>query len=149
LLAGVFAVIQDIRLPFSNFYRTGELVKEIPPSERMVTDYWTMNGLVAYIDKPVYCVDLEKDISFIVWGPEMAVVQNNPIRYTPGLQHLFSKEGLTSVYYLSLNSPQVLSRVDPQLSRTFHVQLIDAREGAIERGSNLYLYKITNNSKAL
>jgi hypothetical protein len=141
--AGIFAVTRDIALPFSNLYRIGELVREVPADQRLVTDYWTMNGYVAYLDTPAYCVDLGTEVSFVTWGPDMAAMQGNPHRYTTGLGSFFKKEGLKEVYLLTLGSPKVLDKVDVTFSRTFHLQLIDSREGAIEKGSDLYLYKIT------
>ncbi len=143
LAAGAFAVISDIRLPFSNLYRIDELVREVPAGEPLVTDYWTMNGYVAYLDRPAYCVDMDKKISFVTWGPDMAAIQDNPRRYTVGLQHYFHDKNLNEVYLVTLGSPQVLDKVDTAFSRSFHLHLIDSREGAIEKGSDLYLYKIT------
>jgi hypothetical protein len=102
-----------------------------------------MNGYVAYLDTPAYCVDLGTEVSFVTWGPDMAAMQGNPHRYTTGLGSFFKKEGLKEVYLLTLGSPKVLDKVDVTFSRTFHLQLIDSREGAIEKGSDLYLYKIT------
>jgi len=142
-LAGLFAVIRDIRLPFSNLYRVNELVREVPPGERMVTDYWTANCVVAFTDKPAWCIDMQKEISFVLWNPDILALMNNPQRYTTGLQQLFQKEGLRTVYMISLGSPQTLPRADPQMEKTFHVHLVDKLEGAIEKGSNLYLYRIT------
>lgn len=143
LAAGAFAVVMDIRLPFSNLYRIGELVREVPAGEHLVTDYWTMNGYVAYLDKPAYCVDMDKKISFVTWGPDMADMQGNPHRYTLGLQRYFHNKNLSEAYLITLGSPQVLDKVDTAFARSFHLYLIDSREGAIEKGSDLYLYKIT------
>jgi hypothetical protein len=145
LFAGFFAVIKDIRLPFSNLPTVNELIKEVPANEKWVTDYWTMNTVVAVTDRPVYCIDLEKEISFILWDRELAIQQTTPDRYTRGLHHLFQKDGLRSVYMITQNTPDLLSGIDPQLSGSFHVALIDKREGAIDKGSNLYLYQITKN----
>ena len=54
--AGLFAAWKDIRLPFANLDRIVELVGEVPPGSRLVTDYWTMNAYSAFVDKPIYCV---------------------------------------------------------------------------------------------
>jgi hypothetical protein len=145
LAAGVFAVVKDITLPFSNLYRIGELVRQVPAGRRLVTDYWTMNGYVTYLDQPAFCVDMGKEISFVTWGPDMAAMQGNLHRYTTGLRVFFEKEKLKEVYMVTLGSAKVLDKVDVKFSGTFHLQLIDSREGAIEKGSDLYLYKITEN----
>jgi len=73
----------------------------------------------------------------------MAAMQDNPHRYTIGLRNFFEKEGLKEVYMITMGSPQVLDKADVNFSRSFHLQLVDSREGAIEKGSDLYLYKIT------
>jgi len=145
LAAGVFAVIGDIRRPFSNLYRIDELVREVPPGERLVTDYWTMNGYVAYLDRPAYCVDIGREISFVTWGPDITVVQDNPRRYTDGFRRFFQKEHPPEVYMITQGSPRMLDKVDTNFSRSFDVRLVDSREGAIEKGSDIFLYKITLN----
>ena len=73
----------------------------------------------------------------------MAAMQGNPHRYIDGLTRYFGKEKLKEVYIITLGSPKALDRADTGFSSTFHLQLIDSREGAIEKGSDLYLYKIT------
>jgi hypothetical protein len=143
LIAGVFFVVKDIRLPFSNLYRVKELTKEVPAGEKLVTDYWTMNAYVAFMDQPAYCIDMQKKISFVLWGPDITAILKNPYRYSSGLKNLFTKEGIKKVYMISMGSPQMLGEVDPQLPASFHLILIDKREGAIEKGSNLYLYQIS------
>jgi hypothetical protein len=143
LIAGVFAVSKDIRLPFSNLYRVDELVKEVSSHEKIITDYWCLNTLEAYTDKPFYCIELQKEMSFILWNKEFATAQNTPNRFFKGVKNLFEKEGIKKVYMISLHSPLELFQLDSQLSRSFSVKLIDKREGAIEKGSNLYLYQIS------
>src|SRR6266498_898740 len=142
LIAGVFAVSKDIQLPFSNLYRVNELVKEVPANEKIVTDYWCLNTLEAYVDKPFYCIELGKEMSFILWNKEFAIAQNTPNRFFKGVKNLFEKEGIKKVYMISIHSPLELFQLDSQLSMSFQVKLIDKRNGAIEKGSNLYLYQI-------
>jgi hypothetical protein len=143
LIAGVFAVSKDIRLPFSNLYRVDELVKEVSSHEKIITDYWCLNTLEAYTDKPFYCIELQKEMSFILWNKEFATAQNTPNRFFKGVKNLFEKEGIKKVYMISIHSTLELFQLDSQLSRSFSVKLIDKREGAIEKGSNLYLYQIS------
>jgi len=141
-IAGIFAVSKDLQLPFSNTWQVPALIKEIPSGEKPVTDYWTMNAVVAFTDKPVYCLDLQQDISFILFDRRLISIDHNPHRYTDGLQQLFRKNGNHTVYMLSLSSPQLLNRVDTLLAKSCRLTLIDKREGAIEPGSNLYLYRV-------
>ena len=140
--AGIFAVVKDIRLPFSNLYAVKAMMEEVPVGEKLVTDYWTMNAVVAFTDHPAYCVDMGRSISFVRWASDIAAIQKNPHRYSGGISALFAREGLRSVYMVSMASPQALDKVDSLLSRSFQVELVDKKEGAIEKGSNLYLYQI-------
>lgn len=142
LAAGVFAVAKDIRLPFSNLYKVNELLNEVPPGERTVCDYWALNSVSAFAGRPFYCVDLQKQVSFILWGSDLAAMQKNPYRYRDGVRHLFQQEGIKSVYMISTGSPESIGRLDSLLLTSFRVELADKRDGAIEKGSNLYLYHI-------
>ncbi len=79
----------------------GELIKEIPANEKMVTDYWTMNGIVAFTDKPIYCVDMRKEMSYVLWNKELAAMQEEPDRYSEGIENYFMKEGINEIYMIS------------------------------------------------
>jgi multisubunit Na+/H+ antiporter MnhB subunit len=144
LIAGFFAVIKDIKLPFSNSYQVDELVKEVPSNKIITTDYWTLNTLSAYEDKAYYCLDLQRKLSFLLWKEDMFKILQNSGRYYNGINDLFRKERINQLYFISINSPVQLSKVDNLLFKKYSVQLIDKRDGAIEKGSNLYLYQITN-----
>ncbi len=144
LIGGVFIVSKDIRLPFSNAYRVNELLKEVPGNEKTVTDYWAMNTISAFADRPFYCVDLQKEIFFVKWNSDLGIMQNRQYRYFEGVKNLFQKERINKVYMISTGSPTVLFKVDFQLFKSYQVKLIDKREGAIEKGGNLYLYQINS-----
>jgi hypothetical protein len=141
-IAGVFTVLKDIQLPFSNSYKVNELLKEVPANEKIVTDYWCLNTVSAFTDKPSYCIELKKEMSFVLLNNELASALMKPGRYYNGVKKLFEQEGLKSIYMISLQSPENISELDSILPRSFEVKLIDKREGAIEKGSNLYLYQI-------
>jgi hypothetical protein len=143
LAAGIFAIDQTFRLPFSNLDQIQALVSKVPAGQKLVSDYWTMNAYAAFMNKPIYCVDLQKEKSYIMWNSEMAAVLKNPYRYCSGLRYLFHKDGINDVYMLSMHDTGELSELDAQLATSYHVDLIDKKEGAIEKGSNLYLYKIS------
>jgi hypothetical protein len=144
LISGIFIVSRDIKLPFSNAYRVTELVREVPLNEKLTTDYWGLIAVSAYTDKPVYCIDMERAASFNQWQMSMTTMRLYPYRYCKGLYNLFKKEGIHSVYFISPDNPQRLSTVDTKLFSSFKVQLIDKREGAIEKDSDLYLYRISD-----
>jgi hypothetical protein len=143
LIGGLFAVTQDIRFPFSNAYRVKELLKEIPPNKKIVTDYWALNTLTAFTDKPYYVLELHKEMSFLMWNAEFARMTQAQDLYSNGIKYLYQKEGIRQVYMISIHSPKNISNMDPQLVKLYKTTLIDKRDGAIEKGSNLYLYKIS------
>ena len=142
LIAGVFIVYKDIELPFSNEYRVKELVDEVPANDKFVTDYSTLNAMSACLDDSFYCVDVEHNFSFLLWGKDKSML-DNPYRYFQGVNYLFQKERIKTVYVISILSPKALSGEDAKLFSSFHVQLTDKIDGAIEKGSNLYLYQIS------
>jgi hypothetical protein len=149
LTAGAFAVTKGILFPFSNLYRVNELVNEVPAGYRLVTDYWTMSGYVTFMDTPAYCIDTRKEMSFIVWGADIPAIHNDPARYTGGLNDLFSRQHIDTVYMVTIAPVQQLFSTDTQLSGSFLITLVDKREGAIEKGSNLYLYRISSKKATL
>jgi len=143
LIAGVFSISKDIQLPFSNLYKVNEFIKIVPATEKTVTDYWALNAVATFIDKPFHCIDLQKEKYFILWDGDIADMQNTPDRFYSGVKNLFQKEGLQKVYLISLASPGNLYKMDPRLPESFKVTLVDKKVGAIEKGSNLYLYEIS------
>ncbi|MCM3877107.1 MAG: hypothetical protein NEA02_11890 [Thermoanaerobaculia bacterium] len=149
VVGGMFSTWKDIQLPFANLFRVVELIKEVPPDSRLVTDYWTMNAYVAFTDKPVYCVDMQRELSFILWDRSLAEALKSEARYSSGFREIFRQRGPNAVHMVSLGSPQKLVRVDPELDKAFRVVLIDKREGAIDKGSDLYLYRICPPETAL
>jgi glycosyltransferase involved in cell wall biosynthesis len=142
LAGGCFAYVADIRRPFSYSYAIKDMLKEIPAGKRWVTDYWTMNTVVAYTDHPAYCVDMQKSLSYILWASDIAAMQKKPNRYTDGLNKLFAAEHDSSIYMVTHASLPALERNDGQLASAFRFSLVDSREGAIDKGSNLYLFRI-------
>ena len=142
LIAGIFIVSKDIALPFSNGYLVKELVHEVPVNKKLVTDYCALNTVSSCMDQTCYCVDVERNMSFIVWGADKPMLDDSN-RYSHGLNYLFDKEKIQTVYLVSIISPKDLTLVDKKLFTSFNVTLIDKREGAIDKGSNLYLYKIS------
>lgn len=142
VIAGIMAVCQDIRHPFSNTGKVEELIVQVPRDRQLVTDYWTMNAVEAFTDTPIYCVDIRREMSFVLFDSSLARVDNNPHRYTDGFRQLFKQRGPDGIYLISLSSPPLLNKIDPSLAGSYQLTLIDKREGAIEPGSNLYLYKV-------
>jgi hypothetical protein len=143
MIAGIFIVSKDVMLPFSNAYRIKELIQKVPTGQKPVTDFWALIGAYAYTDKAYYCVDLEKEHTFILWGANMVSMRENPYRYYKGVHNLFQQQGLKELYLFSTSSPQVLYQIDKKLFSDYHVEVVEKMEGAIEKWSNLYLYRIS------
>jgi hypothetical protein len=114
----------------------------VPAGGKLVTDYWTSNAVSAYTGKPVYCLDTETELSYLLFNTDLARMQQKPSRFTDGMRSLAKNQGITTVYMLSQNTPAIIKKIDPELEKTSRVTLLDKREGAIEPGSNLYLYEI-------
>jgi len=144
IIAGFFSVAKEIKYPFSNGYKSKELLEEIPAGNKIVTDYWCLNTLSAFTDRAYYCVDLEKEVSYLLWNSEMASMLTKNDRYSNGLLRFLEKESLKKVYMISIYPLERLYQTDKQLPILFSIDLIDKKEEAIEKGSNLYLYEINS-----
>lgn len=143
LIGGVIAVTKDVKYPFSNSSRVIDLLKQVSPKEKIVTDYWCLNNLVAFTDRSYYCVDLQREATFLLWNSELKSALNRTDRYNIGIAAFLDRESLNKVHMLSIQSPERISQLDTRLPILFDIKIIDKSEGAIERGSNLYLYEIT------
>jgi len=141
VIAGVFIISKDIRLPFSNAYRVNELVNEVPVNEKIVTDYWCVNTISAFSDTTFYCIGLDSMPAFLQWKKEFNT--RDPGVYLNSIKKLFEKEGLKKIYLVSTYPPSIIFELDPQLEKFFQLKMIDKREGAIDKWSNLYLYEIS------
>ena len=141
VIAGVFIISKDIRLPFANSYRVNELINEVPLHERIVTDYWCVNTISAFTDTAFYCIGLDSMPTFLQWKKEFNT--RSPGVYLNSIEKLFEHEGLKKIYLVSTYSSQTIFELDPQLEKFFQLTVIDKREGAIHKWGNLYLYEIS------
>ncbi len=140
VIAGVFAISKDIQLPFSNSYRVNELINEVPINEKIVAYYWSINAISAFSDKKFYCIGLDKEATFLVLNEFNTQTPGNYLKST---KKLFEEGGLKKAYLISTYSPKMNFQLDQQLGKFFQIELVDKREGAIEKWSNLYLYEIS------
>lgn len=143
VISGAIALNRDFRYPFSNAGRVKELVAKVPLRECLVTDYWCLNNLAAFMDKPFYCIELNQELSYILWDQKMARAMKAATPYTNGFDRYFKTTGVKEVFLLSVNSPGRLADMEPEFTRFYRVQLVAERGGAIEKYSNLYLYKVS------
>jgi len=144
IIAGIFSVVKEIKYPFSNGYKSKEILEEIPAGNKIVTDYWCLNTLSAFTDRAYYCIDLGKEVSYLLWNSEITSMLKKNDRYSNGLLTFLKKESLKKVYMISIYPLERLYQSDKQLPILFSIDLIDKKEGAIEKGSNLYLYEINS-----
>lgn len=142
LCGSIVALPKDMHHPFSNAYRVNEILQQVPKGDSLVSDYWCLNNVAAYADKPFYCIELNKRVSFLLWDKQLASVTGTHHAYTDGLNHLFQATHLAHVWMISSNPPDELVRKDALLTPAYQVQLVKQIEGAIEPHSDLYLYNI-------
>jgi hypothetical protein len=142
LVAGVFAVTECLRFHFSNLYRVNELLRKVPANQRVVGDYWALNAMAAYTNKPVYCIDMQKSMQFILWQEDMAYMVQKKFRYTEGTAFLFKQEKIKSIYIISTAPPVQIAEADANFFKVYKVRLVDKTNGAVEKGSDLYLYEV-------
>lgn len=142
LMAGIFAVSKDIVLPFSNAFRVKDLVQQVPEGQQVVTDYRALNAVSTYLDKPVYCIDMQRPMSFILWNTDMVQLERYPNRYEVGVKRFFADQKRATVYMLSTGATQTLLHTDAALFSSYQVTLVDSFDRAIDKESNVYLFKI-------
>jgi len=141
LIAGALAISKDIRFPFSNSPRINEILNKILANERVVTDIGCVNNVSAFTGKAMYCIGPDREVTFVQWNNEFKLTTPDP--YFNSITKLFQEEGIRKLYLISIYTPQNLSQFDSRLENSFQLTLIDKRDGAIEKWSNLYLYQIS------
>ena len=142
IIAGVFSVVKEIKYPFSNDFLVKKLIKKIPAGNKWVTDYWCLNTISAYIDTSAYCIDLQKEKSYLQWNGEIKAMLQSRNRYYEGMNALFERENLKNIYMITIQSLQNITKIDSLLLKSYKINLVDEYTGAIEKGSNLYLYEV-------
>jgi hypothetical protein len=141
VIAAAIAIGKDRDHPFSNFNKVGQLVEKVPANEKVVSDYWALNAIAAFMDKPFYCMDLKKEQYFLLWDSDMARLTKTSNRYCEGADYL-AAQGVKQFWMVSSGSPADLNKVDARFFKDFKVSLRDKIEGAIEKGGNVYLYYV-------
>lgn len=139
---GIIMILKDIQLPFSNAYRVNDLLKKIPTQQKVVSDYWAVNAVNAFSDQQLFCLDMGKEVKFILWGQDLSKMLQKKDRYTSGAKYFLQKENLSSFYLLSIGTPQNITEADKDFFNVYNVKMIDKIEGAINKGGNLYLYEV-------
>lgn len=139
----LIALPRDWRAPFSNAYRVNEILENVPATDSVVSSYWCFNNVAAYADKPFYCLELNKRISFLLWDKQMSLVSGAPHVFTRSFHRLFQEMPVNHVWLLSSYSPEALHQKDDSLCQQYNLILKRSIEGAIETQSDLYLYNVS------
>lgn len=139
---GLFALTMDLQYPFSNAATVRQLAEEVPAGGHLVTDYWCLNNMAAFMDKPFYCLEVGQELRYILWDKKLAAAMDSREPYTAGTSRIMHDKRLGKFYLVSSNSPDELNRKDTAFANRYNVVLFDKREGAIERWSNVYLYEV-------
>lgn len=143
IIGCTIAVTKDIRYPFSMAYKAGEVLKEVPAGGKIVTDFWCVDMLSTYTGKAFYCIDIQREFSFLQWKVEYRMLLEAHDSYYNGMKELFEREHLKEVYFITARSREYIKRRYSPLLQAFQLDLIDKRDHAIEESSNLYLYRVT------
>jgi hypothetical protein len=143
IAGSIVAVPKDISHAFSNAFRLKEVLRAVPAGEMVATDYFCLNGVAAYVAQPFYCLETNSPEYFLKWDQAMTRIDSKKNRYTRGADSLFRETGRSSFYLITTSPRKMLSQTDTGLLKTLNVDLITQREGAIEKYSNIYLYRIS------
>lgn len=147
-LAGAFvAVKKDRDFPFTHAGEIKAISKLVPPGSEIVTDYWCLNYVSAFLDRPVYCFGFNKEKSFLLWDQEMLSVSEKKNMYTEGAVVYFKKSNKPYVYFIA-NTPKhdIIGR-DSLFFKTFNAELLTGQYNALEKYSNIYLYRLSPKTK--
>jgi hypothetical protein len=140
VIGGIAIITRDLREPFSHADKVHELVRLVPGDKKLVSDYWAVNALSAFTDKKYYAVGLDKNVSFLLWNQDLKVSLDQP--YTKSFRKLVT--GNDTIYMISMYHPRQIESVDSTVMNEFEVKPVKAFTGAIEKWSNLYLYRVNN-----
>ena len=142
MAGSLVAVPADIRRTFSHASKVKDITDKLPPGETVATDYWCLNNLSAFTAKPYYCVGLNEEVSFIKWDEAFAKATSVPHIYTDGFDLLFAKTHAGYLMLLSSNAPDFIAWRDTLVNSRYKIELKESFTGAIEKGSNVYVYQV-------
>lgn len=142
-LGAFIALSKDYRYPFSHANEIKSISKMVPKDKAIITDYWCLNYLSAFLDRPFYCVGFNKEKSFLLWDKEHTKVLKNKSVYTEGTTIFFKSHSDKEIYFISNTPMKDINSRDSLFFKTFKVQFITGQYDAIEDYSNIYLYKIS------
>jgi hypothetical protein len=137
-VTGLFALERDLHLPFSSSTKVVELAGLIPSGGPIVADYNSLESVSAYLDRPVYSLHQGAFTSFSKFDRTL-----DPNRsYADGLERFFAGGAREAFLFCprSLDDGRVS---DAAFRDRFQAALLAKCDGAIEPGSDLYLYRVS------
>lgn len=140
---GVYTLYKDYKLPFSCASEVVELNKQIPSGAHVVSTYWCINNLSAYLDRPFHCLETKQEERFIKWDSNLKTFLTESYPYTTGLNAYFEQHACKEVYLFSTIPYEGIVKKDAVLLRQYQFQLIEKIQGAIEPSGDQYLYIVT------
>ncbi len=139
---GMYSAAKELLLPFSQVKATSAVAAKIPTGKPVITDFGAMNFLSAVTDKGYYCVGANSVISSVPLLPNALYLVNGRDRYTVGTYYYMDSTHVNEVYLMSTRSPERILIEDRLFFDTLSVVAVDSAVGAIEKFSDLYLYRV-------
>ena len=139
----MIGVSKDWSLPFSESNHVKSLYTQVPDKSTLITDYWCLNDAVAFLDEPVYCVGFNTQKSFLLWDKALKQLMQEDSLYTKGTAAAMLLNHKTVLYLMTNKNAEELNESDVHFLLSYQVDLIRNYSEAIEKHSNLYLYRIS------
>jgi hypothetical protein len=140
---GLFSASKEILLPFSQIRSSTRMAEEVPKNIPLITDFGAMNMISGETDKGSFCVAVNRVISCIPLAPRALYLVHCRDRYTQGTRYYLDSTKTNEVYLMSTRSPAKIPMEDKFFFEKFSVEPVDSASGAIEKFSNLYLYRVS------
>jgi hypothetical protein len=139
----LMALKKDFNEPFSQIDKISKIAEFVPAGQKMITDFWCLNYAVTALDKPMYCIGFDTEKQFLQWDEKSVESTRDPDLYLNGIKNYLNQIKKKECYLISTSSPADLASHHTSLIKACDLKTIVKEEGAIEKYSNLYLYKIT------
>ena len=106
---------------------------------QIVADYGCLESLSAYLDRPFYSLQQGQTVSFSILGRAF-----DPHRsYAEGLEIFFARSGAREAFLFSPRSPDDDRTFDASFRARFRAELLAKKDGAIEPGGDIYVYRVS------
>jgi hypothetical protein len=140
---GMFAATKEFMLPFSQIRSTSRLAAAVPQNKPLIADFGAMNMLSGVTDRGHFCLAANRVISCIPLAPRALYLVHCPDRYTNGTLYYLDSTRTNEVYLMSTRSPRKIPNEDRFFFDSLSVVPVDSATGAIEKFSDLYLYRVS------